>query len=457
MKKVVCAYRVTEAFGSNNEGDIVHLDSEKGQRLVDAGVLEEAKEEEVNGGGDMADDGDMAQEAAVQRSIEEAVAKATEKAVAKITKQQTPLTIPAQAKEPVFKSVGAMAHAVWRAEKKNDRRYRNMLDAHDKDMADLRLKTPLGMNEGTSSQGGYAVKPEWYKEIWDKIRDYPHLLDRCNRIPANSDTFNIPAVNETSLADGSRHGGVLGYYTSEGAPATASQAALTQVQAVVQTLVILSYITNQLLEDANVEAIDKVLTRLSGLEMLWQQNQGIIAGAGTTQPVGILNQPALITVTKSSHDSNAQIGYDDLLAMDKALYAGSRANSVFLANPECRAQLQGMAFQNVGGTYPAAGLTYTYADEYPLRIFGRPVIECLNCSQLGSVGDLILADLSQLVAYERPNIQFDISTDIQFNTLQTAFRWVYRWDVRSPWTAALTSVDGHYSYSPFVALQSRGT
>jgi HK97 family phage major capsid protein len=452
MKKVVCAYRVSQTVGALTEGEVVHLDSEKAQPLVDAGFLTEASEDDI-GGGDTADDS-MAQEAAVQRSIEEAVAKATEKAIAKITKSKNALTIPAETKsEPAFKSLGHFAYGIWKAGK-GDNTYRNRLDAHQ---TEIRQKTPLGQNEGTNADGGYDVKPEWYSEVWDKTHEYPKLIERCNVVPAGSNTYNIPAINETSMADGSRHGGILAYYVGEGAPATASKVALTQVTASLLSLVILNYVTNQLLQDANIEAIDKVLNKKVVLEMLWQQNQGIVAGAGTTQPVGILNQPALITVTKSSHDSNAQIGFDDLTAMDRAMYSGCRANAVWLVTPEARAQFQGMAFQNVGGTYPAAGLTYSIHDEYPMRIFGRPVIEVPNLPQLGAVGDVIFADLSQLVVYERAGLQFDISTELQFTTLQTAYRTVYRFDVRSPWTSAISSVDGYYSYSPFVALQSRGT
>lgn len=452
-KKAVCAYRVSQTVGTLTEGEVVHLDSDKAQPLVDAGFLVEATEDDMNGPADDAPQ-DAAQEAAVQRAIEEAVAKATEKAVAKISKKQSTLVLPAEPKvEPAFKSLGHFAYGIWKAGK-GDHSYRNRLEAHQNE---IRTKTPLGQNEGTNADGGYDVKPEWYSEIWDKTHEYPKLIERCNVVPAGSNTYNIPAINETSMADGSRHGGILAYYVSEGAPATASKVALTQVTASLLSLVILNYVTNQLLQDANIEAIDKVLNKKVVLEMLWQQNQAIVSGAGTTQPVGVLNQPSLITITKSTHDSNAQIGFDDLTNMYKALYSGCRANAVWLVNPEAMAQLMQMAFQNVAGTYPAAGLTYSVHDEYPMRLFGRPVIEVPNLPQLGSVGDIILADLSQLTVYERAGLQFDISTELQFTTLQTAYRTVYRFDIRSPWTGAITSVDGHYSFSPFIALQSRGT
>jgi len=464
------AFVVSEDLGELKAGQVLHLDPEdpKTQALVEAGVIEEASEEDVNGGGDeeAADDQAEAapmQEAAVTRALnqfaknlEQNTAKAVELALAKTNKKTTPaLTVPAQAVQPVFKGVGELVLHAWRANR-GDYKSKSLLRAYQNE---VRLKAPLGMNEGTNTQGGYDVKPEWFTTVWDKIRDYPKLVEKTTVIPAKSNTFNIPAINETSLADGSRHGGVLAYYVSEGSTATSSYPALTQVQSVLTTLVVLNYVTLQLLEDANIEGIEKLVNEKTALEILWQQNQAVINGSGSGQPTGILNQPSLITVTKSTHDSAAMFGFDDLANMNRALYPPSRNNAVWLMNPEAYSVLLQMTFPNAASTstYPAWSLTYSGHDEFPLKLFGRPVIECLNCPQLGNAGDIILADLSQLFTYERPGIQFDISNEIQFPTLQVAYRTVYRYDIKSPWTAALSSVDGHYSYSPFVALQSRGT
>jgi HK97 family phage major capsid protein len=131
-------------------------------------------------------------------------------------------------------------------------------------------------------------------------------------------------------------------------------------------------------------------------------------------------------------------------------------------NPEAYNVLAQMTFVNQAGTvttYPAfGGVSYNANDDkFPMRIFGKPVIEWQGLPQLGEVGDIILTDLTQLVTAEKPQLFADVSNDYAFNTLQVAFRFYRRYDIRSPWTAALTSVDGHYSYSPFIALQARGT
>ena len=291
--------------------------------------------------------------------------------------------MPAQTKEPVFKCMGEMLRTLLASAKGNGKANRMMAAYQD----EVKIKSPLGANEGTNSQGGYFLKPTWYKDVWDKIRDYPKLLERTDRYNITGNTFNINAISEAGLSDGSRHGGVLGYWVAEAASLTSTYPALAQVQAVLNTNVVFVYATNQLLVDSNIESFDKKISELAMLELLWQEDNAVIQGSGNSQPLGILNQPALVTVAKNSGDSAAMFSFADLAAMFKALYPPSRPNAVWLMNPEAYAVLIQTAFQPAGstsaGTYPANGLTYNYMDELtPLRIFGMPVIECLMAPQL---------------------------------------------------------------------------
>lgn len=465
-KKAVVAYVLNKPFLDKPEGEVVHMDETEAQALVDAGVLSEASHEDVNGGeadsmdGEQTDDMEAPESAAMQRAVSR-ISKDLEKSiVGAISKANKPTglnlpTAPAQPKGEVFKCMGEMLLAQVKAGR-GDMIARNQLRAYEQE---IRLKSPLGANEGTNTQGGYAVKPVWYDEIWDKVRDYPDLIGRTQRMTINSNTLNIPVVSESSLADGSRHGGVLAYWVAEGNTATSTYPALSQVTSVLNTQIVLCYVTNQLLQDANIEAFDRFLQEKVGLEFAWQNNQSITSGSGTSQPTGILNQPALVTVAKESGQSNATILFPNLAKMWRNFYPPSRANAVWLVNPENYQQLVSMTFPNSSGTYPAfGGLTFNAHDDFPLRIFGKPAIEVMNLPQLGNVGDIILVDLSQLITAEHAaGVEAAVSNEIQFTTYQTAFRFVRRYDVKSGWLTPLATVDGNYSYSPFVTLAARGT
>ncbi len=452
------SYEVIKPFLGHEVGEQIELTEEEAAALAEF-VKPVDGEDEDEGEDEVAPE----ETAAVTRSLDKFrknlktdIADATAAAVSKLAKKNNFTAVPATVAESPIKGFGHLLYTAYRAKNNNDTTAKNMLRAHQ---AEIRKKAPLGMSEGTNSAGGYDVKPEWFQKVWDKTRDYPKLLEMTSKIPAASSTLNIPAISESGLADGSRHGGVLGYYVSEGSTATASYPALTQVTATLQTLVILNYVTMQLLQDGNVEGIEKLVNEKCALEILWQQNQAVINGSGSGQPTGILNQPALVTVTHSTNDSAAMFGFDDLAKMYKSLYPPSRSNAVWLMNPEAYSVLLTMTFPNAASTstYPAWSLTYDAHNEFPLKLFGRPVIECMNNPQLGNVGDIILAALDQLVCYERPGIQVDVSDQIQFTSLQVAYRTCYRYDIKSPWLSSLASVDTHYSYSPFVCLSSRGT
>jgi HK97 family phage major capsid protein len=470
-KMALVHYVFEQDFGENKEGDVIPLDPEKAQPLVDAGILAEATEEDVSGDDEdegqeqeQTDAGAPEMEAAITRAVSSAFNKLEGKLVSQAKKAVSnkgivpTVRVPAQVAQPVFKSLGDMLRTAV-ASRHGNRQAIMKMAAYGEE---IRKKAPLGANEGTNTQGGFFIKPEWYREVWDKVREYPKLVEKTDRYSISGNQLNINEINETGLADGQRHGGVLGYWVAEAAALTSSYPAMTQQTLTLNTNVVLVYVTNQLLQDANIESFDTKIKELAGLELLWQENDAVINGSGSQQPLGILNQPALVTVTQSSNDSASMFGFRDLANMFRSIYPASRANACWIVNPEGFTALTAMVFEPATGsatTYPAfGGITYNAADEkYPLRIFGKPVIECMNCPQLGNAGDIILTDLKQLVTAEHPEVYVDVSEHVQFTTLQTAFRFYRRYDIRSPWMTTLASKDGNYSYSPFVVLQSRGT
>jgi HK97 family phage major capsid protein len=71
------------------------------------------------------------------------------------------------------------------------------------------------------------------------------------------------------------------------------------------------------------------------------------------------------------------------------------------------------------------------------------------------VGDIILADFTQVIGIEKDAMQADSSIHVKFITNETAFRFIYRYDAQPVWNAALTPFKGSNTQSPFVALATR--
>jgi HK97 family phage major capsid protein len=87
---------------------------------------------------------------------------------------------------------------------------------------------------------------------------------------------------------------------------------------------------------------------------------------------------------------------------------------------------------------------------------GRPIIEIEQCAALGTVGDIMLVDLSQYLTIEKGGLQSASSIHVQFVTDETAFRFVMRNNGQPLWDSPLTPYKGTTStLSPFITLATR--
>jgi HK97 family phage major capsid protein len=115
--------------------------------------------------------------------------------------------------------------------------------------------------------------------------------------------------------------------------------------------------------------------------------------------------------------------------------------------------------QNAAGTdYVGGGPVYlaegtAETAPYP-ALLGRPVIPVEQCSTLGTVGDIILADLSQYMLADR-GMRVSSSIHVEFASDQVCFRFVQRIAGQPTWKTPVTPKNGTDSLSPFVALATR--
>ena len=100
---------------------------------------------------------------------------------------------------------------------------------------------------------------------------------------------------------------------------------------------------------------------------------------------------------------------------------------------------------------PAGGLS-----EKPYEtLFGRPVIPLEQCSALGEVGDIILADLNQYLLIDKGGINAQSSIHVRFLYDENVFRFIYRVDGQPIWNKPLTPYKGTATQSQFEALAKR--
>ena len=311
-----------------------------------------------------------------------------------------------------------------------------------------------GAGEDVPADGGYLVGTDFASGLMSKAYDNSQVISRCTQrtITGTSNAVEMNGVDETSRANGSRHGGIRFYWLSEAETMTASKPTFRKVRLELKDGGVLFYATNDLLQDSTL--LSQEINDAVPDEIAFAIQEGIINGTGAGQPQGILNSPALVSQAKESGQAAATIVYENVLKMLTRKW-GALSRYVWLYNQEILPQLATMNVAvGTGGApvyLPSGG-----ASDAPFQtLFTRPLIEIEQASALGTAGDLILADLSQYVVAEKGGVQAAMSIHVEFLTNQTVFRWIIRVDGQSTWNSALTPYKGSATRSPFVALATR--
>ena len=316
----------------------------------------------------------------------------------------------------------------------------------------LLQRAASGLNESVPSDGGWLVQQEFVNTILEKVYGVGDIAKLVTRTPigAGKNGLKINAIDEDSRANGSRIGGVLGYWKCEAEEKVASKPKFRQLELDLKKLIGLVYATDELLDDA--VALEGLIKRILPQELTFKFEDAVIWGTGAGMPLGIMNCGSMITVARAAGGNN--IDFADILAMWARLYGPSRKNAVWLINQDIEPNLYGMCY--TCGTYssgpvylPAGGIS---GSPYS-TIFGRPVIPCEYCATSGISGDVILADFSEYLAIDKGGVEQAQSIHVRFLFDEQVFRFVYRVDGQCAWHKALTPFKGTSTQSPFVALQ----
>lgn len=312
-----------------------------------------------------------------------------------------------------------------------------------------------GMNRASGADGGFLVPPSFAQQIFERFTGLAtNLVPMTDTYTVTGESLTFNAVNETSRAAGSRWGGVRGYWIAEAAQITSSKPTFRQVKVEPQQVAALIYVTDKLLGSAG-PALGQFLSRAAADELAFLASDAIINGTGVGQPKGILNSGCVVSVAKETGQGAATILAENIGKMWARLHPRSKGNAVWLINTECQPQLDNLQV-GIGTSgqlvyMPPGGLS---ASPYG-TLKGRPVYECESCSALGTVGDIILADLSGYLTGIKGGIESAISMHLRFDYAETAFRFMYEIDGQ-PWlVSAITPFKGTSTLSTFVTLATR--
>jgi HK97 family phage major capsid protein len=311
------------------------------------------------------------------------------------------------------------------------------------------------MGEAFGSDGGFLVPPEFSRKLLQRVYDANNLLGRTDSYTIAGNSISFPRNNETSRANGSRWGGVRAYWREEGDQATASKPSFGRITLNLHKLFVLIHASDELLADVQGLALEQYLMRVADEEINFVVGDAILNGTGAGHPMGILNSSALITVNKEAGQAAATVVAQNIVNLWSRLWAPCRQNAVWLINQDIEPQLHSMTV----GTGSAATLAYLPPGGLSAKpyatLLGRPVMPVEWCATLGTVGDILLADLRHYVTITKGIIDNAMSIHLRFDYDESTFRFVFRVDGQPWWASPLTPYKGSNTQSCFVTLQTR--
>jgi HK97 family phage major capsid protein len=302
-----------------------------------------------------------------------------------------------------------------------------------------------GAGEGAGVEGGFLVPDPVSASLWEATYAVSQILRRCERQPlTTSSKLTIPAISESSRAAGSRFGGVVMNWVSEGEAPTETIPKFRAIHFALKKLLGIAYATGELVNDA--PAFEAHLRRVFSLEAAHTLDEALIRGSGAGEPLGALNSDALISVQKESGQAANTVLPENLINMALRLWPPSHMRARWYVGPGVFGQIAGAQFAN--GT-PV--IEYAAGERF---VLGLPLELTEHTLALGSKGDILLADFSQTLVTEQ-SPEFIGSIHVRFLEHENCFRFRFRADAAPAWAEPITLENTAATVSPYVALDER--
>ena len=312
-------------------------------------------------------------------------------------------------------------------------------------------RAATGMGIGTDADGGFMVPEQFASGVVTRAFTGGKILSRVKRVPVSGNQYHMTLIDETSRVSGSQWGGVRAYRIGEGtAPTVTKPKTRRATLDVTKKIGVAVWASEEQLEDA--PATDTILSDAMSQVLTYQLESEIWSGIGGAQCLGFTTGPAFKSVTKKSGQTAATFVAENATAMNAALWAGSHGSAAWFINQMILGQLPLMVIGQQPVWLPPTGL----AGSSPFgTLLGKPIEVVEYASVLGTVGDSVLADLSQYVIGEKANKGLTRSIHVKFLEGEEVFRQIVRVDGLPLWNSTLTLADGSTTVSPFVGVETR--
>jgi HK97 family phage major capsid protein len=285
---------------------------------------------------------------------------------------------------------------------------------------DPRLRMSQG--ENTPALGGFAVPTEFAAMLMNAALENEIVRPRAQVWEMTSQTRKIPAWDGFDHSAG-LYGGFTSQWVSEGAAITPADAKMRLMQLTANKLALLGSASNDV-----PGGFGSVYGAAMVAATSWFLDYHFLRGTGAGQPLGVLNDPALIVQAKDSADSTTAMSFKDIVSMFSRLHPASIANAVWVASSTTIPALMSLSNANA----PLVPLV-TQQSDGKLYMLARQILFTEKLPTLGNQGDILLVDFSQYAIGMRQGTALEQSQQAGITTDQTWFRVITRVDGQSAW------------------------
>jgi len=293
------------------------------------------------------------------------------------------------------------------------------------------------MSTTVPSDGGFSVPEEFAAWLLDASLESEIVRPRAQVWPMKSDSLKVPGWDAATHSS-SLFGGLTGTWLAELGAASEVYAKMRQINLNAKKLACYTAASNELVADGIdfERQIQQALIKTIG----WYLDYAFIQGTGSGQPLGIINDPALVTVSKESGQTSSTIIFENCVKMYARLAPQCMANAVWIANQTTVPQLLTMSLSVGTGGAPIQPAVLQQGGKFSL--LGKEVLFTEKCPALGSAGQLLLVDLSQYCVGLRSEVCLDKSIHVGWTTDQASYRAILRADGMGTWDKAITPKAG---------------
>ncbi len=304
------------------------------------------------------------------------------------------------------------------------------------------------------SEGGFLIPETLRSQLLSVSLESAIVRPLSFVVPMETLRVPFPAIDETTHV-GSVFGGIVAYWTEEGAALTESSANFGRVVLDAKKLTALAHVPNELISDSLL-SFQAFIDQKFPQAMTFYEDKAFMKGTGAGEPLGALGSgnPAIIAVAAESGQATGTIVWENIVKMFSRMLPDSLGRAVWVCTIDAFPELATMAL-NVGTGGSAIWLNNGVVGP-PMTILGRPVIFTEKApGTLGTQGDITFVDFGYYLIGDRQVMTATSSPHYRFANDQTSFRIINRVDGQ-PWLRTpITPENSGPTLSPFVQLATR--